>query len=127
MGFRRRSCANKRPSAASGFKHTISRLAELCLATRLRLFRSIYLRSSRQARKLSAVRGNPGEIIAQLSGEAGVPYVLQTSYTQGVWVNVSTNRLTGNSINLTNAILPAPSLQLFRAVWLPKEPAEKGS
>ena len=62
---------------------------------------------------------SPGRFVCQLQGSAGVPYVIQvcTNLTSTNWVALSTNTLTGGTLNLTNAI--APGTRYYRAAWLP--------
>jgi len=56
--------------------------------------------------------------VLQLRGQAGVPYVLQSSTNLVTWNSVSTNLLTSSSLNITNTSLPAVA-HFWRAVWVP--------
>jgi alpha-L-arabinofuranosidase len=58
-----------------------------------------------------------GQFVLRISGQPGVPYVLQNSSDLSAWTSVSTNILTGNSANITNAV--GAGGQFWRAVWLP--------
>jgi hypothetical protein len=60
-----------------------------------------------------------GQLVLQVQGQAGVPYVIQTSTDLVNWIPVSTNLLTSNVLNLTNAIPSASPQQFWRAVWQP--------
>lgn len=67
-------------------------------------------------RVVSAATG--GQIVLKLEGQADVPYVVQSSGNLASWVSISTNRLTGSSLLLTNST--AGSAQNFwRAAWIP--------
>ena len=59
----------------------------------------------------------PGQLVCQLQGQIGVPYVLQSSTNLTAWTSVATNVLTATTLNLTN---PVSQPQLFwRALWQP--------
>jgi alpha-L-arabinofuranosidase len=60
-----------------------------------------------------------GEFIFQLQGQAGVPYVIQTSTDLIQWSSVATNTLTSSLLNFTNAAVSGPDQQFWRAVWQP--------
>ena len=59
--------------------------------------------------------GNPSTV--QLQGQAGVRYVVQTSTNLAAWINLSTNTLTSDSLDLTDPVGSGP--QYWRAVWQP--------
>ncbi|MGD0744861.1 MAG: hypothetical protein ABSA45_06870 [Verrucomicrobiota bacterium] len=58
-----------------------------------------------------------GQLVVQLAGQSGVPYVLQTSTNLSDWTSIATNTLTGNVLNITNPITSGE--QFWRAAWLP--------
>lgn len=60
-----------------------------------------------------------GQFIFQLQGQAGVPYVIQRSTNLFLWTPISTNTLLNGTLNLTNFLNPAWSVQFWRAVWQP--------
>jgi hypothetical protein len=60
-----------------------------------------------------------GEIVLQIQGQAGVPYVLQSSTNNVNWTPVSTNWLTGTTLNVTNSLTPGTDLRFWRAIWQP--------
>jgi hypothetical protein len=61
----------------------------------------------------------PGQVVFQLQGQIGVPYVIQRSTNLVNWIPVSTNKLLAGTLNLTNSITPSSPEQFWRAVWLP--------
>jgi len=64
--------------------------------------------------------GNSAQVILQLQGQGGVPYVIQSSSNLSSWLSVSTNSLAGAStVNITNAVAPSVTRQFWRAVWQP--------
>ena len=68
---------------------------------------------------LAVLGVQPGQIVLQLEGQPGAPYVLQSSPDLIAWTSVSTNTPAGSTLTITNAVL-AESPQLFwRAVWQP--------
>ncbi len=74
------------------------------------------------APKIIAVTPAPaGQFVFQLQGQPQVPYVIQssTSLSPGNWVSLSTNTLTGPTLNVTNATLGGAAQKFWRAVWLP--------
>jgi alpha-L-arabinofuranosidase len=73
------------------------------------------------APQLQTIAATVGKFIFQLQGQPGAPYVIQTStnLVPANWLPVSTNRLAGNVLNLTNAIAPGAAQQFWRAVWQP--------
>jgi len=61
---------------------------------------------------------DPTQLILQLSGDALVPYVLQTSTDLVQWTSISTNWTpVSGSINLTNAVIDSVPTQFWRAAW----------
>jgi hypothetical protein len=60
-----------------------------------------------------------GQFVLQLSGQPGVPYVLQNSIDLLSWTTVSTNTLTGNMLNITNTEASGTGRQFWRAAWVP--------
>jgi len=63
---------------------------------------------------------NATQIVLQLQGQAGVPYVIQTSSDLVGWASASTNIiLGGTTLSLTNTITSSVNEQFWRAVWQP--------
>jgi hypothetical protein len=60
-----------------------------------------------------------GQFVFQLNGQSGTPYVLESSPDLVHWTPVSTNRLAGSTLSLTNTVSLANAVQFWRAVWLP--------
>jgi alpha-L-arabinofuranosidase len=60
-----------------------------------------------------------GQFVFQLQGQPGVRYYVQNSTNLSAWTTVSTNRLAGNALNLTNPVPAGAGLTLWRAVWQP--------
>jgi hypothetical protein len=61
----------------------------------------------------------PVQFVVQIQGQAGVPYVLQSSTNLSNWSSLATNVLSSSTLNLTN---PAPALatrSFLRALWQP--------
>jgi len=71
------------------------------------------------APKLSTATAIAGQFVFQLQGQPDVPYVIQTSPDLINWTSVSTNLLTGTSLNVTNPITLQPPQKYWRAAWLP--------
>jgi alpha-N-arabinofuranosidase len=69
--------------------------------------------------QLSAFLPQPGQFVLQLQGQPGTPYIIQRSPDLSAWTPVSTNRLAGNVLNITNAISSGVTQQFWRAVWQP--------
>ena len=61
----------------------------------------------------------PGQLIFQLQGQAGVPYVIQSSTNLAAWDAISTNTLPAGTLNLTNTLNADFPRQFWRAVWQP--------
>jgi len=59
----------------------------------------------------------PGQFVLQLSGQANIPYILQSSPDLYHWTSVSTNTLGGGVLDITNSIAPGTSQQFWRALW----------
>ena len=60
-----------------------------------------------------------GHFILQLQGQPNVSYVIQVSTNLAAWTDVSTNTLSGSTLNVTNAMLTGPERQFWQAVWRP--------
>jgi hypothetical protein len=60
-----------------------------------------------------------GQVVLQLGGQPGTPYVFQTSSNLSAWTPVSTNLAGRSSINITNTVSPGAPRQFWRAVWQP--------
>ncbi len=58
-----------------------------------------------------------GQFVFQLQGQQDVRYVIQSSTNLTAWTSVSTNTLTGNTLNVTNS--SSSPLKYWRAVWQP--------
>jgi len=71
--------------------------------------------------KLSVVPLPPGaaQVVFQLQGQAGVPYVWQNSTDLRTWTSVRTNTLLTSTMYLTNSLLTPLPKQFWRAAWLP--------
>jgi hypothetical protein len=60
------------------------------------------------------------QIILQLQGQSGVPYVIQSSSNLTVWTSISTNTPLGaNTVSITNTISPSVLKTFWRAIWQP--------
>ncbi|MGH7994073.1 MAG: hypothetical protein ACREDQ_11190, partial [Limisphaerales bacterium] len=68
---------------------------------------------------LSALSPQPDQVVLQLQGQSGAPYVIQSSPDLMTWTPVSTNTLVGSTLNITNLISPDSPQQFWRAVWQP--------
>jgi alpha-L-arabinofuranosidase len=68
---------------------------------------------------VSAFAPAAGQFVLQLSGQPGVPYVLQGSTDLLSWSDFSTNTLTGRSLNITNTVASGSAQQFWRAGWIP--------
>jgi hypothetical protein len=68
---------------------------------------------------LSALSTQPDQVVLQLQGQPGAPYVIQSSPDLLTWTPVSTNRLVGSTLNITNLISAGGPQQFWRAVWQP--------
>lgn len=60
----------------------------------------------------------PGSSVnLRLQGQPGARYVVQTATDLQAWTSIATNTLVGNSLALTNTVLPGP--RYWRALWQP--------
>ncbi|HKI69084.1 MAG TPA: hypothetical protein VKA67_05810, partial [Verrucomicrobiae bacterium] len=59
------------------------------------------------------------QVLLQIHGQSGVPYVMEQSTDTMTWLRVSTNMLTGDLLNMTNPIASGPSEKFWRAAWQP--------
>jgi hypothetical protein len=48
-----------------------------------------------------------------------VRYYVQNPTNLGAWTTVSTNRLTGTTLNLMNPVPTQAAISIWRAVWQP--------
>ena len=60
-----------------------------------------------------------GQFVFQLQGQPGVRYYVQNPTNLGAWTTVSTNRLTGTTLNLMNPVPTQAAISIWRAVWQP--------
>jgi len=60
-----------------------------------------------------------GQVIFQLQGQPGTPYIIQKSTDLKTWTPVSTNMLVGNTLSLTNLVSPGAPIQFWRSLWQP--------
>jgi hypothetical protein len=58
-----------------------------------------------------------GQLTLRLYGQSGVPYILQNSIDLANWVNLSTNVLSTNSLDVSFSVTPGP--RYWRAAWQP--------
>jgi hypothetical protein len=59
------------------------------------------------------------QVVFQLQGQLGVPYVIQCSTDLMTWTPISTNMLLANTMNITNSLSPSLWQQFWRALWQP--------
>jgi hypothetical protein len=59
------------------------------------------------------------QFVLQLQGQAGVPYVIQSSTNLVTWTSISTNTPAAGTLNLTNFVDPSTPVQFWRALWQP--------
>jgi hypothetical protein len=71
------------------------------------------------APSLSVLPAASGQFAFQLNGQWGTPYLIQTSTDLVTWSSVSTNLLSGTSMNFTNTIPPGTGQEFWRAAWQP--------
>jgi hypothetical protein len=71
------------------------------------------------APSLSVLPAASGQFAFQLDGQPGTPLVIQTSTNLVTWTSISTNLLTGASMNFTNTIPAGTGHEFWRAVWRP--------
>ena len=62
---------------------------------------------------------NTAQVMLGLQGQAGVPYVIQSSTNLVSWSPVSTNTPTGSMLSITNPVAAPVPAQFWRAVWQP--------
>jgi hypothetical protein len=68
---------------------------------------------------LSVSSIQPGQLALLLHGQAGTPYVIQSSPDLVSWTPVSTNILTASFLNFDLPISAQTTNQFLRAVWQP--------
>ncbi|HEY1661581.1 MAG TPA: alpha-L-arabinofuranosidase [Verrucomicrobiae bacterium] len=71
------------------------------------------------ASQLSAPVISSGQVVLDIQGQSGTPYVIQSSSDLTNWNSISTNMLNGTTLNVTNSIPPSSPAQFWRAVWMP--------
>jgi hypothetical protein len=71
------------------------------------------------APSLQVLPAASGQFAFQLSGQSGTPYIIETSTDLVTWTSISTNLLTGASLNITNTIPPGAGQQYWSAFWQP--------
>jgi hypothetical protein len=59
------------------------------------------------------------QVVFQLQGQVGVPYVIQRSTNLITWTAISTNTLLASKVNITNSLDPSLPMQFWRAIWQP--------
>jgi hypothetical protein len=57
-----------------------------------------------------------GQLVLQIQGDSGIPYILQTSTNLTTWTSISTNQLPGGTLTITNT---TSSPEFWRALWQP--------
>jgi len=63
---------------------------------------------------------NAAQIILQLQGQSGVPYVIQSSSNLVAWTSVSTNTPLGaTTLTITNTVSTSVPKTFWRAIWQP--------
>ena len=60
-----------------------------------------------------------GQFVFQLQGQPGARYYVQNSTNLSAWTTVSTNWLTGSTLNITNPVPAGAAISFWRAVWQP--------
>ncbi len=95
------------PTAGTNFTYTFPPLS-------LTLFTFVPAPSA-----LSVLSVQPDQVVLQLQGQPGAPYVLQSSPDLMTWTPVSTNTLSESSLNITNLVSPGSPQEFWRAVWQP--------
>jgi hypothetical protein len=66
-----------------------------------------------------SIQPDGSEFAFQLEGNAGVPYVIQSSTDMMTWTSVSTNFASASLIWVTNSVPPGTPTQFWRSVWQP--------
>ena len=74
---------------------------------------------SPSAPSLKALAAGGAQFAFQLEGQAGTPYVIQSSSNLVTWTSVSTNMMPGTSLNISNNIPAGAGRKFWRAVWQP--------
>lgn len=59
------------------------------------------------------------QLVFQIQGQGGVPYVIQRSTNLATWISMSTNTLVTSAMNITNTILSSTPHQYWRVIWQP--------
>ena len=57
--------------------------------------------------------------VVQLQGQAQARYLIQSSTNLSAWTTVSTNALTGSTLNFTNPVPTGAATEFWRALWQP--------
>jgi hypothetical protein len=60
-----------------------------------------------------------GQLILQLQGQAGVRYAIETSTDLTAWTPISTNTLSGTTLDLTIPVPAGTAINFWRARWQP--------
>ncbi len=68
---------------------------------------------------LQVLSAPTGRVAFQLQGQAGTPYLIETSTNLTTWTVVSTNLPAGGTLNVTNPVPTGPGVGYWRAVWQP--------
>jgi hypothetical protein len=66
---------------------------------------------------LSATAPFGDQLIFQIQGQPGVPYILQNSVDLQEWTSISTNTVQFTSAAITNTISPTAPAEFWRVVW----------
>ncbi len=67
----------------------------------------------------ASISPDGSQIVLQLQGQTGVPYVIQSSPDLVAWTAVSTNSSLAGTMSITNSVNPSVPAQFWRAVWQP--------
>jgi hypothetical protein len=59
------------------------------------------------------------QLVLEIQGQPGIPYVVQTTTNLAQWTSVATNAPGAATLYLTNTIVPGAGSQFWRAVWQP--------
>lgn len=68
---------------------------------------------------LSVLSAQLNHVVLQLQGQPSTSYVVQSSSDLMMWTSISTNKLEGSTLNITNLVSPDSAQQFWRAVWHP--------
>jgi hypothetical protein len=71
------------------------------------------------ASQLSVLSVSQAQVVLQIHGQSGVPYVMQNSTDLAGWNSISTNTPVGTTLNVTNAVSADVPARFWRAVWMP--------